>query len=122
MVKCKGCGAKLRRVHRTLRERFQYLAVFKCDNCQTEAFAPHPFSFHWGPHSRCPRCGTYRLSKLKERDHIDSMRGGLVNLLKRMAGGRLLHCRICRLQFYDRRPLASEAAAPQQEMQALKDS
>jgi hypothetical protein len=27
-----------------------------------------------------------------------------------MMGGRLLHCRYCRVQFYDRRPRASEVA------------
>jgi len=122
MIKCNECGSKLRRVHRTFRERFQYLAIFKCDTCQTEAFAPHPYSYHQGPHCRCPRCGTYRLSRLKERDRIDRMQTGLFNLVKRLAGGRLVHCRICRLQFYDRRILASEAPAPQQQMEAVKDS
>ncbi|HUI80997.1 MAG TPA: hypothetical protein VLY24_23900 [Bryobacteraceae bacterium] len=122
MIKCHECGSKLRRVHRTFRERFQYLAIFKCDTCETEAYAPHPYSYHFGPQCRCPRCGTYRLGRLKERDRIDRMQTGLFNLVERLAGGRLVHCRICRLQFYDRRPLASEAPVPQPEMQPVKDS
>ena len=124
MIKCQECGSKLRRVHRSLRERFLYLAIFKCDNCQAEAYAPHPYSYRLGPHCRCPRCGTYRLGLLKERDRIDRMQRGLFNLVMRLAGGRLAHCRICRLQFYDRRPLVSETTAPQpqQQMQALKTS
>jgi DNA-directed RNA polymerase subunit RPC12/RpoP len=109
-------------VHRTFRERLQYLAIFKCNACQAEAFAAHPYSYHQGPHCRCPRCGTYRLSRLKERDRIDRMQRGFFNLVKRLAGGRLVHCRICRLQFYDRRVLASEARASQQQMETVKDS
>jgi len=36
---------------------------------------------------------------------------GLLNMLERMAGGRLHHCRYCRIQFWDRRRLAAEVAA-----------
>jgi hypothetical protein len=39
------------------------------------------------------------------------MHTGLLNLVERMAGGRLHHCRYCRIQFWDRRRLASEIAA-----------
>ena len=46
--------------------------------------------------------------RLKQRDKIDRMQGGFLNLLERVAGkGRLFHCRWCRLQFFDRRPLAA---------------
>jgi len=31
---------------------------------------------------------------------------GLWNLAARVCGGKLYHCWFCRLQFYDRRPLA----------------
>ena len=110
-IKCSQCGAKLRRVHRTILERFQYLAVYECLDCDTEAPVMRPYTYHLGPHCRCPRCGTYRLSRLKERDRIDGMQGGFLNLLERIAGGKLIHCRFCRVQFYDRRILASEGAA-----------
>jgi uncharacterized protein YbbK (DUF523 family) len=115
MTKCANCGGKLRRVHRTFVERFQYLAIYLCPECDTEQCVPRPYQYHLGPHARCSRCGTFRLSRLKERDHIDRMQSGFTNFLERLAGGRLVHCRICRLQFYDRRPLASEA--PITEMQ-----
>jgi hypothetical protein len=49
--------------------------------------------------------------RLKEPDHIDKCHTGLLNLLERMAGGKLYHCRYCRIQFYDRRRLANEVAA-----------
>jgi hypothetical protein len=59
-------------------------------------------------------CGSYRVSKLKTPDRIDRFHGGLLNLLERFAsGGRLIHCRWCRLQFYDRRPLATEIPKPE---------
>jgi DNA-directed RNA polymerase subunit RPC12/RpoP len=107
MMKCGHCGGKLRRVHRTLLERFRYLAIYECLECDTEQCVPRPYQYHFGPQARCPRCGTYRLSRLKGRDRIDAMRGGPVNFLKRLGRGKLTHCRYCRLQFYDRRPLMS---------------
>jgi hypothetical protein len=62
---------------------------------------------------RCPRCGTHRLTKLKERDRIDKMETGFLNLLERLMNGQLYHCRFCRIQFFDRRkysPGGNEAA------------
>jgi hypothetical protein len=101
----------LRRVHRTFLERFQYLAIYECLECDTEQCIPRPYQYYFGPQARCPRCGTARLSRLKDRDKIDSMRSGPVNLLNRLTGGKLVHCHYCRLQFYDRRLLASEMPA-----------
>ncbi len=112
MIKCGECGGKMKRVHRTFRERFRYLAIYECRECETQGFVPRPFTYRLGPQSRCPRCGTYRLVRLRERDRIDRMHSGFLNLLKRITGGKLMHCRYCRLQFYDRRPVASEAPSP----------
>jgi hypothetical protein len=61
-------------------------------------------------------CGSFRVARLKQRDRIDKMHSGFLNLVEKIAGkSRLYHCRWCRLQFYDRRPLAAakteEAAA-----------
>ena len=122
MIKCNQCGAKLRRVHRTFLERFRYLAIYECQECDTETVVPRPYNFHLGPYCRCPHCGTYRLSRLKERDRIDGMKKGFLNLLERLGGGKLVHCRYCRVQFYDRRILAAESAAAQApEMDAVKN-
>ena len=109
MLKCSQCGTRLRRVHRSLAERFRYAAIYYCKSCDTEEYVPRIFQYRFGPYARCPRCGTYRLSKLKEPDKIDSMHSGLINLMERMTGGRLFHCRYCRLQFYDRRARASDS-------------
>jgi hypothetical protein len=113
MRKCDKCGGHLRRVHRTFLERFSYLAIYSCRDCHTEAFMPRQFRLHLdGIQPRCPKCATFRVTKLKVPDKIDPMHTGLYNLLERMAGGRLYHCRYCRMQFYDRRRLPSEAHEP----------
>jgi hypothetical protein len=113
MVKCGQCGGKLRRVHRTFFERFNYMAIYECPKCEREEFVPRRFRYHLGPVCRCPVCGTLRVVRLKERDRIDRLLSGFLNLLERLAGGsRLYHCRWCRMQFYDRRKLASEIATP----------
>lgn len=108
MLQCR-CGAELRRIHRTFAERFRYMAVFECKECGADHSIPQPYYHHFGPYCRCPLCGTYRLSRLRERDRIDRMNRSFLNLWKFLIGGRLVHCRFCRMQFYDRRPLASEA-------------
>lgn len=110
MQKCARCGARLRRVHRTFFERFSYMAIYECKACGVEEFVPRRFRLHFGGSARCPRCGTYRIVRLKAPDRIDPMHAGLFNLLERLAGGRLHHCRYCRIQFYDRRKLATDGA------------
>jgi len=110
MLKCSQCGGRLRRVHRTLFEHFRYAAIYYCKSCDSEEYVPRLFQYRFGPYARCPQCGTYRLSKLRAPDKIDGMQTGLINLLERLHGGRLFHCRYCRVQFYDRRPRASEGA------------
>jgi DNA-directed RNA polymerase subunit RPC12/RpoP len=101
----------MRRVHRTLMERFSYLAIYSCKDCHAEDNLPRAHQLHRGKAARCPKCGTFRLSRLKEPDRIDPMHTGLLNRLEKMAGGRLFHCRYCRIQFWDRRRLQSEIAA-----------
>jgi DNA-directed RNA polymerase subunit RPC12/RpoP len=101
----------MRRVHRTLVERFSYLAIYECKTCHAEDNLPRAYQLHRGKSARCPKCGTYRLVRLKQPDSIDPMHTGLLNLAERVAGGRLHHCRYCRIQFYDRRRLHVETAS-----------
>src|ERR1019366_1368019 len=111
-MKCVQCGQRLRRVHRTVVERIGYMAVYACRTWKREEFAPRRFPYPFGPSWRCPLCGTYRVVRLKQPDKIDRMHGGFLNFLEHLAGrGRLFHCRWCRLQFYDRRGLATHADA-----------
>jgi hypothetical protein len=107
MFKCSKCGSgHVRRIHRTLLERLNFLAVYECRECRAQESVPRRFQFRFGPTCRCPRCGTTQVSKLRGRDHIDAMASGPLNLVARLAGGGLYHCCFCRVQFYDRRPLA----------------
>jgi hypothetical protein len=105
--KCGYCGSnRLRRVHRTFLERFSYLAIYECRDCENEEFIPRRYTYHMGEHARCPNCGTYRVTKLRALDKIDPMVTGPLNILEHLAGGKLYHCCFCRLQFYDRRKRA----------------
>ncbi|MFY9725717.1 MAG: hypothetical protein WB579_24080 [Bryobacteraceae bacterium] len=119
MRKCLYCGGKVRRVHRTFLEHFAYLAIFQCAVCEREQHLPRPFRLHLGPHARCPQCATFRVTRLGEPDVVDRMQGGLWNLLERLVHGNLYHCRFCRLQFYDRRPLAGQPSEPPPEHEAV---
>src|SRR5664279_559681 len=111
MRRCPKCGIRMRRVHRTLVERFSYLAIYECKTCHAEDNLPRAYQLHRGKSARCPKCGTYRLVRLKQPDSIDPMHTGLLNMAERVAGGRLHHCRYCRIQFYDRRLLRDETAS-----------
>jgi len=84
------------------------MAIYECKECEREEFVPRRYRYHFGPHARCPKCGTFRLVRLKEPDKIDPPYGGVFDFLERLAGGRLHHCRYCRIQFHDRRRLATD--------------
>jgi DNA-directed RNA polymerase subunit RPC12/RpoP len=107
----------MRRVHRTLLERLSYIAIYSCKECHTEDNLPRAHHLHRGKAARCPRCGTFRITRLKEPDHIDPMRTGVLNMLEKAAGGRLYHCRYCRIQFWDRRRLQAEVMADEAAVQ-----
>ncbi len=80
------------------------MAIYECRKCNREEFVARRYRYHFGPSCRCPECGTYRVVRLKQPDKIDRKHGGFLNFLERLAGGgRLFHCRWCRLQFFDRR-------------------
>jgi hypothetical protein len=115
--KCGRCGGKLRRTHRTFFERLTYMAKYRCRECQSIETAPRPFHYHFGNRCRCHKCGTYRITKLKVRDKIDPMEKGILNLVEKWLGGKLYHCKFCRIQFWDRRryvavPLGAPAPPP----------
>jgi DNA-directed RNA polymerase subunit RPC12/RpoP len=111
----------MRRVHRTLAERLNYLAIYECKDCNTEDNLPRAHQLHRGKAARCPKCGTYRLTRLKEPDTIDPMHSGVLNWMEKLAGGRLYHCRFCRIQFWDRRRLRSEVEADEAAALAERD-
>ena len=111
MNQCAKCGKALRRVHRGFLQQFRYAAVFEYSGCGLKEYAPRPYRFHFGPHVRCPRCGTRRVTKRRQRDRIDPMYWSLLTAAELVLGaGKLFHCHLCRIQFYDRRNLAPDAA------------
>jgi hypothetical protein len=91
------------------------MAKYRCRECHAMENVPRHYRLHYGKRCRCPRCGTFRITKLKERDRIDPMESGFLNLFEKWMGGKLYHCRYCRVQFYDRRkfiPVTGAAAQP----------
>jgi len=108
MPHCRTCGGRLRRIHRSFVERFFYMGVFECPQCKDIKRVARRFTYHLGEEARCPLCGTFRLRVLAEKDHIDRMLKNPVNVWQRWMGGKIFHCRYCRVQFYDRRRLAEQ--------------
>ena len=99
----------MRRVHRTFAERLTYVAMYECRQCHLRKPEPRWYALYLGDYPRCPRCGTYRLTRLNVRDKIDKMLKGPINFAQFLWGADLYHCRYCRVQFYDiRKPIAPE--------------
>ena len=61
------------------------------------------YLFLFGRKSRCPRCGSFRVEKLRGVDHIDPMYKNPLSYLQKFFGAGLHWCPFCRLQFYDLR-------------------
>jgi hypothetical protein len=89
-------------VHRAFREKFIYLALYRCRKCGAVKPRPRRFMFYFQDGAACPLCGTSKLKRLTARDHIDPMRWNLYNWLRWIMDFQLYHCRYCRIQFYDR--------------------
>jgi hypothetical protein len=53
------------------------------------------------PHVACPECGNARVARLARRDRIERMSDAPWSTIQRHLGGKLYHCALCRLQFYD---------------------
>ena len=70
-----------------------------------------PVKYQWMDDlvAQCPDCGTTRLVIRRKRDHIDRYYGGPLAWWRKKMGARLYHCIFCRLQFYSRLPLATQA-------------
>jgi hypothetical protein len=90
-------------VHRSAAEKLVYLAIYQCRKCHDLSTMPRRYRYHFGERCRCPKCGSFRVSRLKGPDTIESFHTGFLNLAERLVGGGLFHCKFCRLQFYDRR-------------------
>jgi hypothetical protein len=101
MRNCASCGGDLVRVPRTFLQKFAYFAVFTCRKCEARQTLDQWFLFMFGRTSRCPRCGGFKVKKLREVDDIDPMYKNPISYLQKWFGGSIHWCPACRLQFYD---------------------
>lgn len=114
MRRCLSCGGDLGRVRRTFWEKLRYQAVHQCKQCKVRTQEDQWYLFLFGGVSRCPKCGTHRVHRLRGIDPIDRMYRNPFSYLQKYMGGSLHWCSFCRLQFYDLRekaPSAETAAA-----------
>src|SRR3954447_17635013 len=100
---CGSCGGTLVRVRRKFLQRFAYHAVLLCKNCGRNEFMDQWYLFLFGLTSRCPRCGSFKVEKLRGVDHIDPMYKNPLSYLQKFFGAAVHWCPFCRLQFYDLR-------------------
>ena len=98
------------RSHRTAAQKIFFSDVFRCSRCGYRRKRVHPvvdanLAFVFSRYTRCIRCGSERIERLKKRDRIDSVSKNLVSRLLRLTGAPVNKCPSCRLQYYDwRRP------------------
>lgn len=112
-----ACGGRLARIHRTLREKFRFIAVYRCESCGHRTTYPRSYLWYLALETRCPRCRTPKLKRLAEPDAIDPMIWNLVRAFRFLFPTRLYHCRFCRIQFYDvERGSTSRPARDQDQM------
>jgi DNA-directed RNA polymerase subunit RPC12/RpoP len=109
MPQCGSCGHHLTRIHRTALEKLVYADAFRCPTCGTRQKRPHQAldphrSFVLSLSTRCIRCGSPRIERLKSRDYIDRVSRHPLSLLLAVTGAPLNRCPSCRLQYHDWRP------------------
>ena len=77
------------------------MAIYRCRDCGKETTRARRFMFYFAEETACPLCGTRRLRRLNEPDHIDPMHWNFFKPLHNLLETKLYHCRYCRIQFYD---------------------
>lgn len=91
------------RVARTLPQKFAYSSIHECKRCRERRVDRRKLRIALHSSSRCPHCGSERLTIFKKRDRIDRLYKSPLSLLQGLLGASLYHCPVCRLQFYDLR-------------------
>src|SRR2546421_5242514 len=90
MRPCASSGGALVRAPRSFLDKFTYHAVLKCKKCGRRETRDQWFLFLFGRTSRCPRCGSFRVEKLRGVDHIDPMYKNPLSYLQKWIGGEIL--------------------------------
>ncbi len=96
-------------MRRTFLEKLATSHVYECRDCELRQSSGSLFLIDRSCHANCPSCGNLYVTLRQSPDMIDAMYKSFTNSFNRMLGGKLYKCRHCRLQFYDRRPLCSDA-------------
>jgi len=103
MLKLRSAAGRVRRVHGLSSERFTYMAIYAC------AIATRKGMLRAATRTTSVHTAAARIAEpfprhpLKETRPHRSLQTRFLNFLEGTAGGRLHHCRYCRIQFYDRR-------------------
>ena len=102
------------RLHRTIVQKVLYSQLLHCRSCGRRVGELRPmvnakWSFLVSRYTRCIRCGSANVHRVKRRDRIDSVSTNPLSQALRLTGAPLNKCPACRLQYYDCRPLAPDA-------------
>ena len=49
-----ACGGQIRRIHRNLPQKLEYMAIYRCAGCGEVHSKPWAYMFYFGSHTRCP--------------------------------------------------------------------
>jgi hypothetical protein len=94
------------RVHRTMLEKFVRSDMYECAGCRRRVGTYHrslyAYSrFLFSRYSRCIRCGSEAVQRLKKRDKVDGFSQNPLALVQALTGAPINRCSPCRLQFFD---------------------
>ena len=103
---CYKCGGVLERVHRNVVERLFVAEAYRCLECCDKAYAFYrwwfsPYRFIFSRRTLCPRCGTFRVYRIQQRDPLDSTSRNLLSLIQLVLGAPRNRCPNCRMQYAD---------------------
>jgi uncharacterized protein with PIN domain len=106
MSTCHHCGKRLVRVHRKQFEKFIWSDMYECVGCKRRAGVNHRAlyvngHFLFSRYSRCIRCGSEAVQRLKKRDKVDEFSKNPLALVQAILGAPVNRCSPCRLQFFD---------------------
>lgn len=94
---------------RTALQRLVYRAVYRCEECNHRTARPRSFVSVLNRYVECPRCGNQDLTRLAQKDRIDSTSPNPLRRMLKLLGCPLYHCTFCRMQFRDWRDRSPEA-------------
>jgi uncharacterized Zn finger protein len=101
------------RIHRRVLEKLVYAGVYRCHSCGARSYYLHPvLDLHrlwfFSRYTRCPRCGTEFVTRVRRRDPIESISKHPISRIQGLLFAPLDECPSCRLQYHDWRPLSPQ--------------